>query len=119
GTQDGKKITDYVTNAYNNYHGDSEGLEQIKVQAKASPMPPPDFKIRTATEIAMEKEKEFKEKYPQLAMWLSLKGQLAGPEGEAYFASSLKDSGIPKNTLKGTVVEGRPACRSKELLVSV
>ena len=44
---------------------------------------------------------------------------MAGPEGEAYFAKDMKDSGIPKNTFKGTIVDGKPACRSKELLVSV
>src|SRR5688572_1357599 len=117
GTQDAKKVTDYVTNAYTNYHGDSEGLDQLKVQAKASPLPPAGFTIETATKVAERKQKEFAEKFPQLAMWLGIKGQLAGPEGEAYFTSSMKDAKIPK--LKGTLVEGVPACRSKQLLIAV
>ena len=117
GTQDGKKVTDYVTNAYNNYHGDSEGLEQLKTQAKSTPLPPAGFTIETATKVAERKQAEFREKYPQLAMWLGIKGQLAGNEGEQYFASSMKDAKIPK--LKGTLVEAKPACRSKELLIAV
>ena len=117
GTQDGKKLTDSVTNIYSNFHGDSEGLDQLKEQAKASPLPPAGFTIETATAMANRKQKEFAEKYPQLAMWLGIKGQLAGPEGEQYFASSMKDAKIPK--LKGVIVEGKPACRSKELLVAV
>src|SRR4029077_17941002 len=99
----GKKVTDYVTNAYNNYHGDSEGLEQLKAAAKASALPPAGFTIETATKVAERKQKEFAEKYPQLAMWLGIKGQLAGNEGEAYFASSMKDAKIPK--LKGTLMD--------------
>lgn len=117
GTQDGKKVTDYVTNAYSNYHGDSEGLDQLKTQAKAAPLPPAGFTIETATKVAERKQKEFQEKYPQLAMWLGIKGQLAGAEGEAYFAASMKDAKIPK--LKGTLMEAKPACRSKELLIAL
>jgi hypothetical protein len=117
GTQDGKKVTDYVTNAYNNYHGDSEGLDQLKATAKSSPLPPAGFAIETATKVAERKQKEFAEKYPQLAMWLGIKGQLAGENGEQYFAGSMKDAKIPK--LKGTLMDAKPACRSKELLVAV
>ena len=50
-------------------------------------------------------------------MWLKIKGALCDTNGEQYFQGSLKGTGIPK--LKGTVVEGKPACRSKELLVAV
>ena len=117
GTQDGKKVTDYVTNAYSNYHGGDDGLDQLKQQVKAAPLPPAGFTIETATAVANRKQKEFSEKYPQLAMWLGIKGQLAGPEGEQYFASSMKDAKIPK--LKGLIVDAKPACRSKELLVAV
>ena len=50
-------------------------------------------------------------------MWLGIKGQLAGEKGEEYFAGSMKDAKIPK--LKGTLMDAKPACRSKELLVAV
>lgn len=117
GTQDGKKVTDYVVNAYNNYHGDSEGLEALKTQAKSSPLPPAGFTIETATKVAERKQKEFNEKYPQLAIWLGIKGQLASPEGNNYFSGTMKDAKVPK--LKGMLVDAQPACRSKSLLVSV
>jgi hypothetical protein len=106
-----------LTNTYVNYHGGAEGLDQLKQQAKATPLPPANFTIESATKAAERKQKEFETKYPQLAMWLGIKGQLAGAGGPQYFESSLKNAAVPK--LKGTVVEGKPACRSKELLVSV
>ncbi len=117
GTQDPKKMGDMLTNTYVNYHGGSEGLEELKTQAKAAPLPPANFTIESATKVADRKQKEFESKYPQLAMWLGIKSQLAGTGGPQYFESQLKNAAVPK--LKGTVVEGKPACRSKELLVSV
>lgn len=115
---DPKAIETYLNNLYTQYHGgDDEGLKQLKAMAKASPMPSADFKIKSAAEIARDKEEEFKKTNPQLALWMGIKGQLADQNGEQYFASSLKDAQVPK--LKGTVVEGKPACRSKEVLVAL
>ena len=117
-TADAKQIENYLNNLYNQYHGgDDAGLKQLKDMAKASPTPPADFKIKSTTEISREKEEEFKKSNPQLALWMGIKGQLADQNGEQYFASSLKDAQVPK--LKGTIVEGKPACRSKELLVAI
>jgi tetratricopeptide (TPR) repeat protein len=107
----------YLKKFYTNFHGSDEGLEQIKQQALASPNPPAGFKIKTATEIATEKEEQFKAQYPQLALWMGIKRQLTTPEGDQYFQSSLKDAQVPK--LKGTVMGGKPECRSKEILVAV
>jgi hypothetical protein len=117
GSADGKKIADYADSAYTTYHGGSDGLEELKAQAKAAPLPPANFTIETATAVATRKQNEFKEKYPQLAMWLGIKSQLADAGGQQYFDGQLKDAAVPK--LKGMLIEGKPACRSKELLVAV
>ncbi len=117
GTQDAKKMGDMLTNTYVNYHGGPEGLEELKATAKTNPLPPANFTLESATKVAERKQKEFESKYPQLAMWLGIKGQLAGAGGTQYFESQLKNAAVPK--LKGNVIEGKPACRSKELLVSV
>src|SRR5262249_43080195 len=54
----------------------------------------------------------------QLSMWMGIKGQLADAAGGmGYFEGQLKNAAVPK--LKGTLVEGKPACRSKELLVAI
>jgi hypothetical protein len=118
GTADPKAIESYLTNTYTQYHGgDDAGLKELKESAKANPMPPAGFKIKSATEIATEKEEEFKKSNPQLALWMGIKKQLADTGGEQYFEGTLKNAAVPK--LKGTVVEGKPACRSKELLVAL
>jgi hypothetical protein len=118
GSADAKKIADYATGVYTGYHGGDDGLEELKAQAKTAPLPPASFTIETATAVANRKQKEFEQSNPQLAMWMGIKGQLADAAGgTAYFEGTLKNAAVPK--LKGTVVEGKPACRSKELLVAV
>src|ERR1019366_7006491 len=54
---------------------------------------------------------------PQLALWMKIKGALADPNNPTYFDNDLKDSAFPP--MKGTLVEAKPACKSKELLVAI
>jgi hypothetical protein len=92
-------------------------LDQLKKQAMQSPMPPAGFEIKSAAEIAAEKEEEFSRSNPQLALWMKIKAALAGTGGDQYFESQLKDSAVPP--LKGVLVEAKPACHPKELMVAV
>jgi tetratricopeptide (TPR) repeat protein len=117
GTQDANRIRSLVDDNYKKIHGSDEGLDRLKQQAKQSPMPPAGFEIKTAAEIAAEKEEEFSRSNPQLALWMKIKAALADSGGEQYFESQLKNSAVPP--LKGTLVEAKPACRPKELLVAV
>jgi tetratricopeptide (TPR) repeat protein len=117
GTSDPAKIKQFADSNYTRIHGSTEGLDQLKEQVKASPLPPAGFKIKTATEIAEEKEAEFEKSNPQLAMWMKIKAALSDTGGEQYFESSLKGAGVPP--LKGILVEAKPACRPKELLIAV
>jgi len=117
GTMDAKALNTYLDNAYNTFHGSLEGLDQLKAAAKASPLPPADLKIETATAIMQKKQAEFEQSNPQLALWMKIKGALADPNNPTYFDTELKDSAVPP--LKGTLIEGKPACKSKELLVAI
>jgi hypothetical protein len=107
----------YLNKNYKLFHGSDEGLDQLKQLALASPVPPAGFKILTSAEIDNAKEEQFKAKYPELSLWLSMKKMLATPEGDAYFASSMLERAI--GGLKGVVVGGKPECNPKEILVAV
>jgi len=117
GTMDPKVLNNYLESAYNTFHGSLEGLDQLKTMAKASPLPPADLKIETATAIANRKQAVFEQINPQLALWMRIKGALADTNGADYFEKELKDSAVPP--MKGTLLEGKPACKSKELLVAI
>jgi outer membrane protein assembly factor BamD (BamD/ComL family) len=111
-------VAPYLEKVYTQYHGaDPEGLKQLKQLAAASALPPAGFAIKSIAQIAQEKQAQFEASNPQLALWLKIKGALADANGEQYFTSTLKDSAVPQ--LKGVLVEARPACHPKELLVAV
>lgn len=112
-----KQVDGYLDRIYAQYHGDSSGLDQLKQQALASPLPPADFKLETAAQLAAEKEEQFREKNPQLALWMGIKKQLTDANGQQYFDSQMKNAAVPK--LKGTLVEAKPSCRPKELVVAI
>jgi hypothetical protein len=115
---DPKVIEKFLNTVYTQYHGgDDAGLQQLKDTAKASPFPPAGFKIESENEIITKKEEELKKTNPQLAMWLGVKKSLNDPNGESYFNDQMKEHQLPK--LKGTLVEAKPACRSKELVVAI
>ena len=124
GSTDPKAVETYFTTLYNNFHGaDDDGLKQLKDLAAKSPLPPADYKLESAAEISRSKEEQFKKTNPQLALWMGIKGQLADTNGDQYFTGSLKDADVKgengTKALKGTLVEAKPACRSKELLVAI
>jgi hypothetical protein len=114
---DPKKIQAVGDTAYIKLHGSAEGLDQVKQQVKQSPLPPADFNIKTSDEIAAEKQAEFEKANPELALWAKIKAALSDANAEQYFASQMKDSLAPQ--LMGRLIEAKPACRSKELLVAV
>jgi tetratricopeptide (TPR) repeat protein len=121
------QLDDYFKKAYVTYHGSEEGLAELKAMAKSQAMPPADFKVKTSTEIAAEKEEEFKKSNPQLAMWMSLKKELTGPNGQQFF-DGMKGADVPGGAkigdvsvteFKGTILAAKPAVRSKELVLAV
>jgi tetratricopeptide (TPR) repeat protein len=112
-----KKIDEYLTKVYTSFHGDTTGLAELKAAAKASPTPPAEFKIQSAMEVAAAREEELKKTNPALALWLSVRGQLLGPDGQSYFDGSMKGNLV--KDLKGWVISAKPAVKSKELLVSM
>ena len=89
---DQKALNTYLDSAYSSFHGSLEGLDQMKTPAKASPLPPADLKIETATAIAQKKQAEFEQSNPQLALWMRI-GALADKQITTYFDNELKDSG--------------------------
>ena len=124
GSTDPKAVDNYLTTIYTNYHGaDDDGMKQLKELAAKSPVPPADYKLESTAEISRRKEEVFKKTNPQLALWMGIKGQLADTNGDQYFAGSLKDADVKgeggAKALKGTLVDARPACKSKELVVAI
>ena len=46
-----KSVDAFVTKAYTAYHGSAQGLDQLKMLAKAAPMPPDGFAIKSTVDL--------------------------------------------------------------------
>jgi tetratricopeptide (TPR) repeat protein len=69
-----QEIDVYLTKVYNRLHGDSSGLAELKATAMANPTPSADFKIKTAAEVAAEKEEALTPYYAEMAKLPILNG---------------------------------------------
>ncbi len=102
----------YIQKAYTNYHGqDPQGFQQLLAQAKTNPFPPAGFKILSADEVAAQQHAALQAKDPALALWVTIKSALTGPDGANYFDQSVKNAVIPPEgqpAFKGTVVTATP-----------
>ena len=120
-----EQIDTYFIHTYNRYHGqDPQGLAQLREQAKAQPFPPAGFKIENVEELKAKNEEEFRKKNPALAMWMNLKQELTGPNGEQYFNDNMKGAEVPGGAegiqyFKGKLISARPAVRPKELVLAI
>lgn len=123
-TPEAKKTTEeYLAKAYKSYHGDTSGLDQLKQQAAGSALPPAGFTIESINDIEKKKfanEEEYNKAHPDIALWRSLKNELSGGEGPAYFEKNLKGVEVPGGAgsvkqFKGKVVSSA----GKDVVVAV
>jgi hypothetical protein len=114
---DPKAVQSYADGVYTKFHGNEDGLAELRQLVKRSALPPAGFTIESAEQIAARKEKEFDDQNPQLALWMKIKTALTSPDGQQYFENELKDTAVPQ--LSGKLLEAKPACRPRELLVAI
>ena len=114
----GQKETDaYLKKVYSGYHGDANGLDEVKATAAKSPFPPEGWTIKSVTQLSQEdiaKDAEFNKAHPEIVSWRNVKATLTAPGGENYFSTQMKGAQFPKTTAK---VVAQPNAR--ELTVSV
>lgn len=123
-TSEAKKTTeDYLAKAYKSYHGDASGLDQLKQQASGSAMPPSGFTIESINDIEKKKfanEEEYNKAHPDIALWRSLKNELTGAEGPAYFEKNLKGAEVPGGAGNVKQFSGKVVSASgKDVVVAV
>jgi len=125
-----KSLHDYAARIYDQYHGSHEGFDQLESLAKLNALPPPGWKLESATDIAQAKidaENAAAKANPMLALWKDIKGALLAPDGDAYF-TQMKGSLVPAGAevqgtkvemFKGKLVSQEPAMRPKTLVLAV
>ncbi len=115
-TTDQGNPTKALSNYYTQYHGNDEGLQALKDLAVKSPTPPEGFTVKSKAEVEADAQADFAKSHPELAQWQATKKALV-EGGDGYFKESLLDAQLPK--FKGKVLDGKPACNSKSLIVAL
>jgi hypothetical protein len=120
-------VLEYFQKVYKQYHGSEEGADQLLAQAKNAALPPPDFKIVSAQQLANQQAQQLTAKLqsdPSLALWYSIKQNLTGDQGDSFFTNSVKDAEIPGGannvkTFTGTVISADPPDHPTKVVVAV
>jgi hypothetical protein len=121
-----QKLADYVKTQYTNFHGNTEGLDQLMAQAKTSPLPPDGFTIQSANDLAKGQADALNQRIqsdPAFKIWYAIKQNLQD-KGDAFFTSDVKDVEVPggaegvKN-FSGTVISLDPADRPTKVVLGV
>lgn len=118
-----KRTESYVQTNYAKYHGeDPAGFQALLAAAKAGVVPPEGFKILSEDEAAAQKINDLQKSSPSLALWVTIKGQLVGDGGDAYFNGSMKSALVPPEgqaAFEGKVIGQEPARAPKFVKVSI
>jgi hypothetical protein len=102
---------------YTAYHGDKDGLDDLKTAAVAGANPPADFHVETAAAVAARKaDEELTRTNPELAAWVHMRRQLEAADGDKYL-DQLRSTPMPK--LKGTVVRAAPENKPSEIVLGM
>ena len=124
---DRTQIQAYLNKVYVQYHGSNEGLDKLTASAQTQPLPPPGFTIKSASDIQREKieaEEAAAKANPMLALWKSIKKELQGDNGPAYFDANMKGAELPGGVngvtqFKGKLISMSPSIRPKELVLAI
>lgn len=117
-------VMQYIERTYTGFHGSKEGFDEMVAKAKVNPMPPADFKIKSKEELAHENKEAFAKQNPALALWMNIKEELKGPNGQQYFEANMKGAALPGGAqnvkqFKGRVISHKPAVRPKEVVLAM
>ncbi|MEO8593406.1 MAG: hypothetical protein ABI759_08790 [Candidatus Solibacter sp.] len=112
-----RQLGNLLERLYTSYHGETAGLDPLKIAASTAALPPAGFAVESASAAAIRKQdEELSRTNPPLAAWLRMRRKLESPEGEAYFAT-LHSTALPR--LKGTLLRATPQNKPKELVLGI
>jgi len=112
-----KQVQAFFEKTVTAFTGSKEDVQAVANQTKGSAFPPAGFTIKSQQQKMAEQEEKMKADDPQKYLWFSVKRELIGDNGAAYFESSIKGSGLPK--LKGKLVSAMPANKPKEITIAI
>jgi tetratricopeptide (TPR) repeat protein len=114
-----RQLSPVLERLYTTYHGETAGLDQVRIASVAAAFPPAGFAIESASAAALRRQdEELSRTNPQLASWLGVRRHLEAADGEAYFAETLHNKSVPMRW-KGTLIRSTPPRKPQELVLGV
>jgi len=125
-------IQTYLQSQYKNYHGSTQGFDDLLMMAKASPFPPPNFHIDSTVDIANKEaaaQKAEQDKDPLMFLWVHTIKETLAMQGDSFFEANVKDAGLPPPDDKTTpptpqfftahIISMSPDPKPKEIVVGI
>ncbi len=112
-----KQAMDFFRKNYILMRENDSKIDEFIALTKDNAIPPADLKIESVSAVMERELEELKKTNPQLALWIQVKKELVGANGETYFNDSVKGTGLPK--LKGKVISHTPAIRPTKVVVAL
>lgn len=121
------QLMDYFNKAYKDYHGSTDGADQILAQAKTNALPQGPLNITSQADIQNQQIDALNTRLtsdPQFKLWYSIKQSLTGDQGDQFFNSNVKDAEIPGGAegvkdFTGTVISIDPPDRPTKVVLGV
>lgn len=122
-----KQLLDYFNKAYKDYHGSSDGADQMLAQAKTNALPTGPLNLTSQVDIANKEAEATNSRIasdPAFKLWYTIKQSLTSDQGDQFFNSNVKDAEIPggaegvKN-FTGTVISIDPPDRPTKVVLGV
>ncbi len=120
------QIMDYFKKIYGQYHGSTEGQDQLLAQAKTSALPPDGFTIGSAAAAANKEADALNARMgsdPAFKIWYTIKQGLT-TQGDSFFSSTVKGFEVPGESVQskafnGTVISIDPPDRPTKVVLGV
>ena len=121
------QIMDYFKKVYAQYHGGTDGEDQLLSQAKTSALPPEGFAIGSAAKAAQGEAEKLQARInsdPAFKIWYAIKQSLTGDQGEQFFNSNVKETDVPGGAegvkgFSGTIISIDPPDHPTKVVLGV
>jgi hypothetical protein len=121
------QLMSFFINTYKDFHGGTDGADQVLAQAKISALPPEKFYIESATEAAKKEAEELNTRIasdPRFGLWFTIRQNLTGDQGDIFFNQRVKGALIPGGaqgvrTFSGTVISLNSPDEPTKVLLAV
>ncbi len=122
-----QQLMDYFNKAYKDYHGSSDGADQLLAESKTNALPTGPLNITSQADMANKEADAMNKRIasdPGFKLWYTIKQSLTSDQGDQFFNSNVKDAEIPggaegvKN-FTGTVISIDPPDRPTKVTLGV